>query len=297
MGARDDSRLSTVHGVVALGHRFRDDFAATFEHADEVLRLEREADGSFSLPARLALINATVFAGANAPPADVFEEAAAYQDEREEPFYRVNVEAQNAMMATWLGQHDVAERRAVRCLKAARSSHNPSSIAYALWVLGQAIEHDDPERAEHLVDDALRQARDVDNRWIVSLTQTGLASIRRRTAGPVAAAPLLLGLLEQLPRAGHWAQFWNAVQLSALVVADLGQPERAYQLAAAVGAATITFPLLPLDATALDEIRASVVAERGAAWAKRTASIASTWSLAMVAGAARDGLEVVLQPA
>ncbi len=293
----DDPRLSPVHGVVALGHWFRDEFDDTFERANDALRLEREAGGEFSLPARLALINATVFAGANAPPADVFEEAARYQRERDEPFYRVNVDAQNAMMATWLGQHDVAERRAVRCLKIARSSRNPSSIAYALWVLGQSIEHDDPERAEHLLDDALQQARDVDNRWIVSLTQTGLASIRRRTTGPMAAAPLLSELLELLPRAGHWAQFWNVVQLSALVIADLGQLERAYRLAAAVEGATMTFPSLPLDAAALDEIRASIVDQRGSAWAKRTAGIASTWDLAMVASAARDGLAVVFEPA
>ena len=291
-----DPRLSPVHGVVALGHWFRDEFEATFEHANQAMTLERESGAPFSLPARLALINATVFAGANAPPADVFEQASAFQRGRPEPFYRVNVEAQNAIMATWLGQHDIAEQRALRCLKIARASQNPSSIAYALWVLGQAIEHDDPERAEHLLDDALQQARDVDNRWIVSLTQTGLASIRRRTRGPVAAAPLLLGLLEQLPRAGHWAQFWNVVQLAALVIADLGDTERAYQLASAVEAATMTFPSLPVDAAALDVIRASVVDERGRAWANRTAGIASTWDLAMVASVSRAGLEVVLEP-
>jgi len=294
--AHDDPRLSLVLGVVALGHWFRDEFDATFDRAGEALRLERDHDAPFSLPARLALINATVFAGANAPPADVFDEAAEFQRAHGEPFYRVNVEAQNAMMATWLGQHDVAERRALRCLKIARASGNPSSVAYALWVLGQAIEHDDPERAEHLLDDALQQARDVDNRWIVSLTQTGLASIRRRTTGPMAAAPLLSDLLEQLPRAGHWAQFWNAVQLSALVIADLGDHERAYQLAAAVEAAIVTFPLLPVDAAALDEIRSSVVGQRGSAWANRTASIASTWDLGMVADVARAGLDEALGP-
>lgn len=63
----DDPRLSLVHGVVALGHWFRDEFEATFERADAALRLEREHGAPFSLPARLALINATVLARRERP--------------------------------------------------------------------------------------------------------------------------------------------------------------------------------------------------------------------------------------
>ncbi len=293
-GGSDDGRLAQVHGVVALGHWLRDEIGPTFDHGRTALRLERECGGPFSLPARLAMINATVFAGATAPPAEVFAEASDYQLKRPEGYYRMNVEASNAIMATWFGQHDIAERRAVKSLRIARSSRNPTSIAYGLWVLALAIEQDDPERAEHLLADSLAQARDIENRWIMSLAQTGLASLRRRTTGYVAAAPLIAGLLEQLTRAGHWAQFWNVARLAALVVGDAGDEELAFQIAAAVDAAEITFPALPVDEQALSALRVSIVEHRGEAWANRTARIASTWDILTTASAARRAVDEVL---
>lgn len=286
----EDPRFGAVHGVVALGHWFSDEFDLTLRHGHEALRRERERGAPFCLPARLALINATVFAGADAPPADVFHETEAYQSQRPEGYYRMNVEAQNAIMATWFGQYEIAEGRALKALKIARESGNATSIAYALWALGQAIEHDDPEWAEHLFDEALQHARDVDNRWIVTLVQLSLASSRRRTSGPIAAAGLLDDLLVQLMRAAHWAQVWNAVRLAALVAADVGDDDLAYQLAAAVDAAELTFPALPADGAALRSFTARVVEQRGPTWSRRAARIAATLGPTEVARSAIDGI-------
>lgn len=292
----NDPLLGDVHGVVALGCWFRDELDATIEHGRRALELEREHGAEISLPARLAMINAAVFAGADAPPAEVFAEATEYHLARPEGFYRMNVEAQNAIMATWTGQHDIAERRAMKALRIARSSRNPTSIAYGLFVLAQAIEHEEPERAEHLLGDAVLKARRLDNRWIVSLAEAALASSRRRTAGPEAAAPLLAGLLDQLTRAGHWAQVWNVVRIAALVMADVGSDELALQLAAAVDRSDITFPGLPIDVEAIESMRSSIIGSEGRAWADRATRVVATWDLPTVVSEARAGLEPLLDP-
>jgi hypothetical protein len=224
----------------------------------------------------------------------VFAESDRFHRSRPEGFYRMNAEAQNAIMAVWLGRDDVAETRALEALRIARECGNPSSIAYATWVLGQAIEADDPEWAEHLFDDSLLLARDVDNRWIVTLVQLSFASSRRRTAGPLAAAGLLDDLLTHLMRAGHWAQVWNVVRLVALVAADAGDEELAYQLAAAVASAELTFPAFPADARALDEMQQRIETARGPTWTRRAARMAATWSPTDAARAAQTGLAEVI---
>ena len=291
---RSEPRLGPVHGVVALGHWFRDELPRTQLHADEALRCERELGAEFSLPARLALINAAVFAGAASPPHDVFAESERFHRERPEGFYRMNVEAQNAIMATWLGQYDLAEARALKALQIARDCANPSSIAYSLWALGQAIEHDDPGWAEHLFDEALRLSRDVDNRWIVGLVQVSLASSRRRSTSALAAAGLLDDLLVRLVRAGHWAQVWNVVRLAALVAGDVGDDELAYQLLAAADAAEITFPTWPADAAALRELAAGIIDRRGETWTRRAGRVAATWSPTEAAQVALVGLARII---
>lgn len=290
----DDPRLGPVHGVIALGCWFRDDQQGAFFHGNEAIRLEREHGAEFCLPARLAMINATVFSGADAPPADVFEQATAYHLARPELFYRMNVEAQNAIMATWMGQPDIAEHRAINALRTARRSGNPTSISYASWVLGQALSDSEAERAERLVDDALREARSVDNRWIAAIALTTLASIRRRTAGPPASARLLLDLLEELSRAGQHAQIWNALRLSALVLADDGQDELALQLAAAVRDAALAWPALPIDARAVHEIWRSIGERHGEVWTQRTIAIASTLDTTSAVRLAMAGLRAVV---
>ena len=274
----DSALLAKVHGVVALGSWFGDDLGSTRRHADEAIRREHDLGAPFSLPARLALINSSVFSGADAPPPDVFAESDEYHRSSPEGFYRMNAEAQNAIMATWLGRDEAAEHLALKALRIGRRSGNPTSIAYAEWVLGQAIERDDPVRAEQLFDESLRRARDVDNRWVMTNVQVSLASLRRRTSGPLAAVGLLADLLHELRRAGHWPQLWNVTRLVALCAADLGDDELAYELAVAVEAAEMKFPALPVDARDLDQAIAAISAARGDAWTRRASGMASTWT-------------------
>lgn len=278
-GRDQEALLAPAIGVAALGAWIRDDLDDTYEWSRRALRLEHELDIGFDLPARLALINATVYSGEGTAPPEIFAEQAEYQRTRPELYFHVNVATQMSVMSTWLGDREAAERRALRAVTLARQSRNPSSLAYALWALGTAIEEDDPLRAESLLGTALDTARQVHNGWITALVQMSLASLRRRISSPIDAAPLLLGQLDLLWRTGHRSHLWAAIRLCSLVAGDLGDDELALGLASSVERAGLVMPALPADSTALRAQHERIVERQPRDWVVRTEAIAATWDV------------------
>jgi hypothetical protein len=283
--ARDQEALvAPAIGVAALGAWIRDDLDDAYEWSHRALRLEGEFDLEFDLPARLALINATVYSGDGAAPPEIFAEQAEFQRARPELYFHVNVNTQMSMMSTWLGDREAAERRALRALALARQSRNPSSIAYALWALGTAIEQDDPLRAESLLGSALETAREVNNAWVTALVQMSLASLRRRISSPIDAVPLLLDQLDLLWRAGHRSHLWATVRLCSLVAGDLRNDELAFGLESSVAQAGLAMPALPVDAEALQAQNQRIRETYPPEWAERTVAIAATWDVDTIVG-------------
>jgi len=278
-GRDQEALLAPAIGVAALGAWIRDDLDDTYEWSRRALRLERELDLEFDLPARLALINATVYSGDGEAPPEIFAEQAEYQRSRPELYFHVNVATQISVMSTWLGDREAAERRALRALTLARQSRNPSSLAYALWALGSAIEEDDPLRAESLLGTALETARDVHNGWITALVQMSLASLRRRISSPIDAVPLLLDQLDLLWRTGHRSHLWATIRLCSLVAGDLGNDELAFGLETSIERAGLVMPALPADSTALRTQHERIAEQHPSGWAERTRAIAATWDV------------------
>ena len=293
--ARDQEALvAPAIGVAALGAWIRDDLDDTYEWSRRALRLERELGLGFDLPARLALINATVYSGDGTAPPEIFAEQADFQRDRPELYFHVNVNTQMSVMSTWLGDRDAAERRALRAVSLARQSRNPSSIAYALWALGTAIEEDDPLRAESLLGTALETAREVNNDWITALVQMSLASLRRRVSSPIDAVPLLLDQLDLLWRSGHRSHLWATVRLCSLVAGDLQNDELAFGLESSVAHAGLAMPALPADATALRQQNERIRTTHPPEWAERTAAIAATWDVDTIVGQIRADFDRAL---
>lgn len=257
---------------------------------EAALELEATRSLDFDLPARLALVRAAVYSGAPGPPERVYTESAEYQRSRPEAYFHVNVDTQNSVMARWLGDQEAAVRRAVRAVRTARESENPSSIAFAFWALGGALADDDPPFAEIHLGTALELARDVENRWVTALTQMSLVSIRHRTAGPIAAAPILLDLLDVLPGVGHRTHHWSSLRLASAVLADLGEDDLAVQVAEWVRGVGLAMPAFPSDQARLDASVGRILADRGAEWVKRMELMSSTWTPATATTLVRNAL-------
>lgn len=284
-------RLAPVRGVAALSAWFRDELDASLRWADEALLAEEQLDLDFDLPARLAKINATVYSGAGAAPPELFAQQADYQRSRPERYFHVNVRTQNSIMATWLGQTDSALHNGLEAVRLARESENPSSLAFALWGLASAVEVDDPVQAETFYANALAAAREVENQWLTALVQMSLASLRRRVGSAVDAAPLLLGLLDLLTRAGHHSHLWATLRLCGIVVGDLGDDVLAVQLRTWVDGVKLAMPATPADASALDAVQARIVDDHGEAWVARQGRLTAMWNTDSAVSAARAALE------
>jgi class 3 adenylate cyclase/predicted ATPase len=282
--------IGPVHGVAALSAWIGDDLDGVVEHADRALELEATHELDFDLPARLALISAAVYSGATGPPEQVYAESADYQLDRPEAYFHVNVDTQNSVMARWLGDHEAAIRYAVRALKKARESENGSSIAFALWALGGALADDDPLSAETHLGTAIELARGVGNRWVAALTQMSLVSIRHRTAGPTAAAPILLDLLEVLMGVGHRTHLWSSLRLASVILADLGDDDLAVQVAAWVRNVGLAMPAFASEQALLDATGERILTDRGAEWVGRMELMSSTWTPSTATTLVRDAL-------
>ncbi len=293
----DPSLLGPVHGAAAFGAWLRDELDLVVRWANRALELEREWNLAFDLTARLALVSAVTYSSAGRAEPTIVAELAEYQRARPELYFHVNVEVQNSIMATWLGRPSVAVENGVRAVRLARESQNPSSLAFALWALGSALEDDDPVQAETLLGTALETAREVGNDWVTALVQMWLAQMRRRTSSALDAVPILLDLLDLLVRAGHHSHLWTTLRTSALVLGDLGHDRLAVQLRAWVQDSRLAMPPLPIDAAAADEQYRRIVAANGADWVERSELLTRTWTLDSALALVRAELEACLADA
>jgi class 3 adenylate cyclase/predicted ATPase len=289
--AGDEAGLAPVLGVAAIGAWFRDDLQSSMELARRAIRLETEFELDFDLPARLALQNATVYSGAGSAPPDILAEMASYQRSRPELYFHVNVDTQNSIMSTWLGDTEAATRRAIRAVRLARESKNPSSLAFALWALGSALETEDEPQAETLLGNALDVAREVDNGWLTAIVQMSLASLRRRSSSPIDAVPILIDLLDLLWRAGHRSHLWATLRLCGLVLGDLGEDALAVQTRSWVSSAQSAMPPLPVDAAAIEAQSQQLVDEHGEAWVDRQSALVASWTTESAVATVRSALQ------
>jgi hypothetical protein len=174
---------------------------------------------------------------------------------------------------SFAGRSAPALELANRAMATARSSGNPSTVAWALFSRGVATELLDPEFASVFFDDALSRARSVDNRWIEAMCSTRLVSLLRRGGSTGDAMAMVLGLLDTWERAGHRSHLWAAVRQAALCLADSGRAADAVMLCEAVRSARMVLPGLPADHTDLDAAMARITslspAEDVARWVRR----------------------------
>ncbi len=265
--------LAELMGVVALGGWMRDDPAQAERWANEALRLERDRGARRSIPARLALLNSAEYGGSAVDVRTLMREVNELSAESASAYWQASADVNRSLGQSFAGRADAATELADRAMTRARDSGNPSTVAWALLARGVAAELVDVEYAESLLDDALRRARSVDNRWIAALCTTRLVSVRRRSGAVPDAMTMVLELFDTWERAGHRSHLWSAVRQGALCLADAGDAEGAIQCRRAASTARLQLPGLPTDAADLDQALARIRSEVGddtvERWARR----------------------------
>lgn len=282
-------------GIASLGAWVRENPDKSASLAAEAFRLERDEQTPHTLAVRLATQNSARYSDAGREAPDVFREIVEISQALGDPYWLVNIDVLQSIGQSLFGRPERAHSSAVAALRRAREVVNPSSIAWAMFALGLAIEPSDPEHAEEVLDDGLAHARSVDNRWVGAMCTARLVSVRRRLRGALEAVPLLLELLDTWERAGHRSQLWASLDQAALCLAELGDDAAAITIHRAAATARLAMPPLPSDASAMDRALARIREQHGGeavdTWSRRAASLDLTTTTALASQRLRLHLE------
>jgi hypothetical protein len=199
----------------------------------------------------------------------------------------VNADVLRVLAYSFAGRPEQARSMATTAMSTARDSANPSTIAWALFAKGMAIEPTDAEHAEALYEDGLERARSVENGWIGAMCTTRLASLRRRRGVWPDAMMLVTELFDTWGRAGHRSHLWSAVRQAALCLAEAGDVEHAAMLHRATTLAELQSPQLPTEAAddvaCLDRVRAQATDTDWDRWEARGGDLDQSAAVHMAA--------------
>ena len=289
----DDHPLAAqLHGIAALGAWLRGDLRQSMRSCRSAFEAEARLETGISLPARMAIVVATAYTPEGNPAREPiaaeaptrFLEVVEWCRDLDDPYWLVYSMVTGSLGMVMAGDLDRAATLAGRALARAMRSDCPLSMAWARFAMATALEPSDAERAEQLLDDAVRGARAVDGRLVLGLGMSLQATLRRRLDRPLDAVPLLLELLDHWDRLGNLPQLWHTVREAAMCLTRLDAADAAARLLGSVDRAELVMPLLPADRAHL----AATCAELGRALGDSAFAEATVAGTEMGRGAAVD---------
>ncbi|GAB3824085.1 ATP-binding protein [Dactylosporangium cerinum] len=134
-------------------------------------------------------------------------------------------------------RQDPAARPAAEAgLVEARATGNPSALAFALFALAEAHGDGDPTAAIGALDEALRLADSVGNRFVAGVTRTAMVALRGRHGPPGPALALFAGAIRHWRTTGGRPLLIIALRNLVVLFARTGRDVAAIELAAALDA-------------------------------------------------------------
>ncbi|MDG6104269.1 hypothetical protein Daura_11485 [Dactylosporangium aurantiacum] len=119
-------------------------------------------------------------------------------------------------------------------LAEARATGNPSAVAFALFALAEAHGDGDPAAALAALDEALRLAGAVGNRFVTGVTRTAMVALRGRHGPPGPALALFAGAIRHWRTTGGRPLLVIALRNLVVLFARTGRDTAAIELAAAL---------------------------------------------------------------
>jgi hypothetical protein len=119
---------------------------------------------------------------------------------------------------TYAGDAAEARRRLVGLRQRARASRNPSALAWAFYVTGEAIAETDVPSARRAYHAAAEESLKVDNRLFLGLARSSAAALASRRGSPqdvLAQFERVMGEWDELGNVA--AQWWMLLQVALLL--------------------------------------------------------------------------------
>jgi len=147
--------------------------------------------------------------------------------------------ANQALTLAYAGDDQAAQAAAEEAVAAALAAANPTAIAMARFAEGEAFADADPARASAALEEALRRARVVGNRFVAGTALTATVALRGRHGPPEEALPLFRDAIDHWLASRNSALLVTTLRNLVVLLARTGRDEAAAALAATLeGAAT-----------------------------------------------------------
>ncbi|HSK60093.1 MAG TPA: BTAD domain-containing putative transcriptional regulator [Actinomycetospora sp.] len=155
-----------------------------------------------------------------------------------------------ALAATYAGDRDTPELiEAV--VVGARDLGNPSQVAWAAYLQGEALLDRDPQRAAGLLDEAIALAAPVGNHFVHGVSLVSAGSAGGRSSDPHAAIAPFRDAIDHWSRAGDRTHQWTTLRNLVEVLARIGADEAAAVVLAAGAASPVAPPVFGVGAERL----------------------------------------------
>ena len=253
-GSGELAQLDLLLAEAALAAWARDRLTAGAELADRAEAVARARGRPVPLSALKARFNIAIEDGrlddAGSWLQRLFVESAARADDRHH--------ADNLVVTTLglaqAGLDTEAIGTAERAVKLARTTSNPTSIAWAGVATGMALLRSEPRQAAHALSAAGRLARTVRNRWVEGMALSGLVTALRRQGQTDHARRLCLEVVDLWGRSRSVGQLARAGREAVLLLADSGEDRAGARLLANLELAGPPYPVAADDQARLDHL-------------------------------------------
>ena len=236
--------------------------AGDFETAQEMaLRGISENDGS-ERPRRARSVsqagNLAMFAGRFDEAIGRYEECVSLNLAEGRPLAALVAEIAACQAATYAGRGSEARERLTDLRRRARVTGNPTTIAWASYVTGEAVADTDVPTALAAYRTAMEEAAKVDNRLFLGLARSSAVVLAARHGAAHDALAELDRVMDEWDELGNVTAQWWVLMNVAILCARLGEDRSAALLAGAVlgtGDRERTFMLLGDEDRLSDAVR------------------------------------------
>jgi predicted ATPase/DNA-binding SARP family transcriptional activator len=241
--------------------------------------------------------NLAMFAGRFDEAIRRFEECLSANLQEDRPVAALVAEVAGCQAMTYAGRSAEARERLPRLLGRARAMGNPSAIAWASYVTGEATAEVDVPGALAAYRAAVEESLKVDNRLFLGLARSSAVALAARDGSAQDALAEFERVMDDWDELGNvTAQWWVLLNVSTLL-ARLGQDRPAALLAGALlGTEERTYMLLG-DETRLRDATQQVTARLGEEEARATLAEGRELSIDEAVSLARRAIRTAAGPA
>ncbi|MFW3173123.1 hypothetical protein, partial [Geodermatophilus sp. CPCC 206100] len=183
-----------------------------------------------------------MFLGATADAVERYRRTAALHRAAGDRVNELMAEVSVCQAATYGGGADWAAARVAELLGPLAELGNPSGLAWAYYVLGEATAAADPDRALAAYAAVLEHGTDVDNRLFVMLARSSALTLLAGGGSDATALERFGEVLDQWEDLGNELSQWWVLENLAVLLARIGEPRDAAVLAGAVAANRHRYP-------------------------------------------------------